>query len=225
MTDPVQERQPGEGPFYIEPDCCLLCGVPESIAPELFRTGSESCSLLRQPAGEAEIDKTITAMWSSEVDCIRYRGSDREILRRLGEARLADLADNPAAKDFRPVERDLVLFSVPDIPPDKPLECLAASFRDYLRAQERFTVRRVGHFRKRRVSFSWYGAKFHSVTFEGSGRRDSYMAVLDPKGYYALKGLGRVVHDWLKSEARAHDIAWYNRAGLLREEAGAPNPF
>jgi hypothetical protein len=58
------------GDFYVEPDCCLLCGVPEDIAPEIFYTGEHHCSIIRQPCSPDEIDRTIRAMWSSEVDSI-----------------------------------------------------------------------------------------------------------------------------------------------------------
>jgi hypothetical protein len=33
-----------EDGFYVEPDCCLLCGVPEDIAPEIFETGAITAS-------------------------------------------------------------------------------------------------------------------------------------------------------------------------------------
>ena len=225
MSDLEQKRHPGPGSFYIEPDCCLLCGVPESIAPELFHTGEVSCSFIRQPVGPAEIDKTIVAMDSNEVDCIRYAGSDPEIIRRLGEGGLGRLADDPAAMAFRPIERDLVVFQVPQFPRDKPLERIAAMFRAYLSEQEWFTVRPIGFLRKRRVRFSWNGPNFHAVTFKNSRRPDSFMAVLAASPPYALKGLGRVVHGWLEDELRAEDISWYSRTGFLREEAASPKPL
>src|SRR5215210_3939582 len=97
MTENKAGTAPAVGPFYIEAGCCLLCGVPESIAPELFHTGEDQCFLIRQPASRAEIGKAIEAMWSSEVDCIRYSGNDLSILKRLGEAGLSSLADDPRA--------------------------------------------------------------------------------------------------------------------------------
>lgn len=93
--DSKAQRSPGPDrtrePFYVEPDCCLLCGVPESIAPELFETGEKHCTVKRQPVISAEVDKTIRAMWSSEVDCIRYSGTDEMVLRRLGQAGMSGM--------------------------------------------------------------------------------------------------------------------------------------
>lgn len=67
---PSNEAVRVEGDFYVEPDCCLLCGVPEDLAPEVFQSGENHCFVKRQPCSRDEVDRTVRAMWSSEVDCI-----------------------------------------------------------------------------------------------------------------------------------------------------------
>jgi hypothetical protein len=84
-----------EGDFYVEADCCLLCGISEDIAPEVFQTGEDHCFAKRQPCSLDEVDRTIRAMWSSEVDCIRYRGRDAGLLDRLARAGMIGQADHP----------------------------------------------------------------------------------------------------------------------------------
>ena len=105
-------RRP-KGDFYVEPDCCLLCGVPEDIAPEIFQTGEDHCSIIRQPCSPDEIDRTIRAMWSSEVDCVRYGGQDAAMLERLARAGMAGQADHrPHSPGSSTRLRDQVSFEM-----------------------------------------------------------------------------------------------------------------
>src|SRR5262245_42256398 len=109
---PSDKSLADEGDFYVEPGCCLLCGVPEDIAPEIFQTGEKHCSVVRQPCSPGEIDRTIRAMWSGEVDCIRYRGRDATILDRLARADMAYLADHHHGRDVPFCLRNRVSFAV-----------------------------------------------------------------------------------------------------------------
>jgi hypothetical protein len=202
--------------FYIEEGCCVLCGVPEEIAPELFRTGDKHCHLLRQPCSPSEVDKTIEAMWSSEVDCIRYGGSDGSILKRIGEAGMALLADDPQVASFPPQVRDRVSFSVPGSPNGAEL---AASFRAHVRSVDRL---RLGFsFHPQTVRLSWWRRNFHSVTFQASRDEQTQAALLAPAFPSALQGLARVVDEWLRSARGAQHIVWHTR----ETSEGRPTPI
>jgi hypothetical protein len=65
---------PGE--FYVEKDCCLLCGVPWHFAPELFGYDDSGCWVARQPANENERDKMLQVIDAQELGCIRSRGTE-----------------------------------------------------------------------------------------------------------------------------------------------------
>ncbi len=126
------------GAFYVDANCCTLCGVPEEIAPALFRMGDKHCSVIQQPASTEEIGKAIEVMWSAELECFRYRGSDLAVLQRLGEVGLADMADDPGARAFPRKLKDHVSFELPPEDPTGPDAAgLAGAFRDYLDAQKR----------------------------------------------------------------------------------------
>ncbi len=100
-----------EGPFYVEDGCCIACGVPEAAAPGLFDWDSgKHCYVCRQPASASEVDAMVEALVSSEADCIRYRGDDPAVLRRLAENGHSDLCDQPPPPDAAPVERNHVSF-------------------------------------------------------------------------------------------------------------------
>ena len=200
--------------FYVEPDCCLLCGVPEDISPELFRTGEKSCYFLKQPCSPQEIHNALEAMGSSEVDCIRYGGSDVPILKRIGEAGMASLADDPRAAAFPRVIRDRVSFSIPGSPRASEL---ASSLRAHVRANDGFSLGRS--FRRNKVRFAWWGMHFHSVTFQPANG-ETHTAVLAPAIPGALQGVARVVDEWLRSSGAGH-VVWHTR----ETSEGIPAPF
>jgi hypothetical protein len=62
------------GDFYVEEGCCLLCGVPEDIAPQLFASiyENEQCFVKRQPATREEVDDLLKVMAHQELNCVRY---------------------------------------------------------------------------------------------------------------------------------------------------------
>src|SRR5215831_15022357 len=64
------------GPFYVEDGCCIACGIPEGVAPDLFTFEASHCYVKKQPCTGAEINRMFQAIWSAEVQCIRYRGND-----------------------------------------------------------------------------------------------------------------------------------------------------
>ncbi len=72
--------------FYVEERCCVSCGVPQSIAPELVGWKDEtellSCYWIRQPKKPDEVDRAIKILHSQEIGCHRYAGLDRTILKR-----------------------------------------------------------------------------------------------------------------------------------------------
>lgn len=74
------------GDFYVEQDCCLACGVPEVIAPDLVAHEKERywhCYWKKQPETPDELDRAVKILHTQELDCHRYGGSDPAILERL----------------------------------------------------------------------------------------------------------------------------------------------
>jgi hypothetical protein len=41
------------------------------------------CYVQRQPESEAEVDRMVEAVWSAEASCIRYAGSDADVIGKL----------------------------------------------------------------------------------------------------------------------------------------------
>ena len=214
------------GPFYVEDGCCITCGVPHEIAPDLFAwTEDEShCFVRRQPTAASDVDRMIEAMWSSEADCIRYRGTDAALLTRIAQFGAADRCDVDSGPILAQI-RNLVVFRSALGEEDSAVG-LADRFRAALEARQGpvpMRIRPRRRWRPARVIFSWSlpfpgYARFHSVTFagrrEGGGRFEARLVA----GWKpAANGLALRVHDWLASDEAAGDIRWFSRAEL---EAG-----
>jgi len=63
------------GDFYVQNGCCTLCGVPETLAPDLIGRSAEKiehCYWKRQPATPDEIDRAISILAAQELGCHRY---------------------------------------------------------------------------------------------------------------------------------------------------------
>ena len=72
--------------FYVEETCCMSCGVPQAIAPDLVGWTNDklpNCYWIKQPQTADELDRAIKIINTQEIGCHRYAGSDRAILRRL----------------------------------------------------------------------------------------------------------------------------------------------
>ncbi len=212
-----------EDAFRVDADCCLQCGVPELIAPELFEFGpGGGCRMRRQPANDEELGRMLEVLASQEVDCIAYHGHDPAILQRMGEAGLADYASDPAAARFATVVRDHLSF-VWRPPPGEPatLRKLANRLRAWLREKAHFTVLPASPLAPSVVSFSWYGFEFHRVRF--AHRHDGrFVAAAEPWDP-AWQGVARTLADWLKVLPGAGPPAWHTAAGWKAGEPGAPH--
>lgn len=203
---PCDESLIDVGDFYVEPDCCMLCGVPENIAPEVFQSGERHCFVKRQPRSRDELDRTIRAMSLAEVDCIRYRGQDVRLLERLARAGMAGQADHPHWLDAPVALRDHVRFTMRL---DASVRPTAVQVAHALRTNERRRGARVlpALFGRQTVWVSWYRFRFHGVHIadEGDGK---FVAHLRTR--VALRVLAWSVDDWLRKRG-AEDICWQAR--------------
>jgi hypothetical protein len=215
-----------DGPFYVEDGCCTLCGVPKGIAPTLFSwDNGESCYVSRQPATASESDQMAEVQASAEFGCVRYRGSDVAVLRRLAENDLAELCDVAPPADAQPIERDHVSFLSPAT---RDIQALAAELRAYLHqryARDNWRVK-SGWLRSREVvRFSWHQDRFHTVRFTAIGQRPDYwLAWHATAASGGGRAVSRLLHEWLTSSDRHEDIRWFSAAQWRAGEAGQERP-
>jgi hypothetical protein len=207
------------GPFYVEEGCCTACGVPFVEAPGLFAyDGNNHCFVKRQPATKEELNRMLRAVWAAELQCIRYRGQDAEVLRRLAELGEPHLCDFPPAANIRSVLRNHVTFdaSSSQIESVTPQE-LAAAFQEYLRSLDRhwlsyeFTpIEAEGA--TAAFSYSWFQSNFHPVEIRAITLPDCrWLLRHSPVEKPGSRGVSNDVNDWLNSDARFCRVRWYTK--------------
>jgi hypothetical protein len=84
------------GDFYVKEGCCLTCAVPHTVAPDLFAWSDgrhTQCVVCKQPSTPEEFDRMVEAFQVSDLDCIRYKGSDRVIRLRLDQVGAGNQCD------------------------------------------------------------------------------------------------------------------------------------
>lgn len=217
------------GPFYVVNGCCTSCDVPVSIAPDLFAYDSENhhCYVRRQPATKDELNQVMRAVWAAEFECLRYRGSAPEVLRRLAEAELARLCDEPPFGEVKPVFRNHATFE-PVAAADARLTALdlAEMFKTHLLSRDRkppfeyrFTKTRGGS-ALAWLSYSWVRSSFfgvhgqdndHSLEFlilGASARR--WLIRHSPIEKPGARGISLQLDDWLKGVGLFQHVRWYS---------------
>jgi hypothetical protein len=218
MSEPIRAHPNNvPGPFYVVDGCCTACGVPFAEAPGLFAyDGAYHCYVKRQPGTKDELNGMLRAAWASEVQCIRYRGKDPEVLRRLaelGEAHLCDVAPPPGVK---PVLRNHVTFDAAHVAVESmTARDLALAFQEYLRSLNqdwlsyRFTPI-VESGTTAAFSYSWFKDNFHPLEFRCVNLPDCRWLVAHSP---AEKAGGRGVISWLRSLIRSRVDSFVEKAG------------
>jgi hypothetical protein len=116
---PVRAPDDLPGDFYCDPSICLGCRVMDHEAPELvgWNETTRRCYVKRQPVGAQELRDMLRAASCSEVDGLRYAGSDPEVrasFARLGIGRCCDVRPD-AATDTRLRTRAVVRLHAADV--------------------------------------------------------------------------------------------------------------
>ena len=80
-TTPDPNNVPGD--FYVQCDSCIHCGAPEAEAPDLMEMTYAGCYFKKQPETKEETERAINALAVSCIAAVRYRGTDKDILRKI----------------------------------------------------------------------------------------------------------------------------------------------
>lgn len=236
-TQDEHSRHPknAPGPFYVEGGCCLQCMAPHAEAPVMmgFDEKEGHCYVRQQPKTEEEIYQAICAVWASDVGCLRYAGSDREILRRLAEAGCARYCNQPVPEDAKPTLRNHVTFEAKSVEAEQAevtkalLVSIAASLRASILGRNSSynsyahttvtPVREAGD----AVTFAYsWGYDQHELTVT-LGEPDtnrvliSHSPTIKPGSYSVSLRLD----DWLRSEGRFASIRWYTAQAWQRSRS------
>ncbi len=107
LHNPIPHPDNAPGSFYTLKDCCITCGAPEMVAPELMgwsvRLDGTECIFRRQPQTPEEVEMAINAMDISCIANLRYRGSDPVIIEKLkamGNGYLCDMNERESFNEI-----------------------------------------------------------------------------------------------------------------------------
>ena len=217
------------GDFYVVDGCCITCGVPQDEAPEVFAWANapypSHCIVAHQPSTQASIDRTLLAMRSAEVDCIRYRGNDADISRRIVEIGEAAQCDLPPPADAAPLTRNHVSFRINDDAASPDAMKLAQDFllhfkqsRTNISNKEARVKAPQINGRRTIVEVSWWQANYHMVEFERLDDR-RWLVVTTARIRGAGIALSLFVDRWLRAGDEFHDLRWFSTE---QWQAGGP---
>jgi hypothetical protein len=213
MTDcnhPHPLNAPGD--FYVVHGCCTSCNAPFEEAPGMFKyDGDCHCYVAKQPATQKDVDQALRATWAAELQCIRYRGSEADIVRRLAEMGSPDQCDQAIVHDIPMVFRNHVTFDCLSSDQSSSQQ-LASDFVDFQSAQSsevrafRFKPAVVYDDRVL-IEFAWYQDNFHPVSF-AVNERQCHVSVELP----GSRAVAMMLHDWISAEHPQEDVRWYSEA-------------
>lgn len=201
------------GPFYVVNGCCTACGVPDVLAPDLFAYDQDNhCFVKRQPATAADLESALDVIVGQELGCIRYHGSEDDVLRRLAEVGEANQCDVAPPPGIVPALRNHVTFDTPS--PEVaalPAEALLNRFRGYMLQQRsaiKFQASTVLKNSSDQASFSvsWVQGHAHDVIACRLDLHESKFLIRHSDHI----GLSREIDEWLKQEGCFSNVRWYS---------------
>ena len=209
------------GPFYVEDGCCTMCGVPEHLAPTLFGEDDSHCFVKQQPRSASELDAMLRVVASQELGCVRYRGTDEPIIRRLVEAGEADQCDAPAPPHLQALQRDHVSFLAVDSSIPWNAEAIAVRLVNHLATLKRFTLRRAPSKAETAVvNVAWFEDRFHRIEIRNDRRTERWIV-----RHHGPRGLSDTLHDWIMVDDAFVDVRWQTEEQFLANGAWLPTPW
>lgn len=233
MTEPIRPHPKNvDGPFYVEYGCCTACDVPMQEAPNHFAyDGDNHCYVCRQPQTASDTTVMIGTAWMAELHCIRYRGTDPDVLRRLAELDLREICDIQPPRHISPVIRNHVEFSVIGNAELATPQQLAAHFVDHLTSQNN----EWRHFKTKPIrtsansaslAFSWYEDHFHVIVFAADSGSNAKWHIEHSPDDPGAHGVGNVVSHWLSCCAATFtNIRWYTDSDWHSSKVGHSTRF
>jgi hypothetical protein len=216
--------------FYVVNDCCTACDVPHSTAPELFDYDeSLHCYVKRQPENEIELYKALQVTWFAELECVRYRGSDENTIRRMAEMGNAHLCDSPVPQSIKPIFRNHVTFqssAETDLSPKQ----LAVEFKKWLLddAYEylHYSFKAIAvEPTQTSITFAWYENNFYTVNFSAFDDKSTWHIFQSASEAVGSRSVSRMLHDWLTQDSRFSNFRWYSESNWLKSAKWQKMPF
>ncbi|MBT6493276.1 MAG: ferredoxin [Planctomycetaceae bacterium] len=202
-------------------------------APHHFAyDGDNHCYVCRQPQSGAETTDMIGTAWMAEFECIRYRGNDPDVLRRLAELDLRRICDIEPPSQIIPVIRNHVRITIIGTPATDSSQQLAKEFINHLASQNnewrQFKTKTIrSSANASSLEFAWYEDHFHPILFASIPDSASEWHIEYPlKNDLGDRGVGNVVSYWLNcNEGRFTNIRWYTDSDWHGDKSWQSTPW
>ena len=211
----------------------MCCDVPLLEAPAHFTYDSDNhCFVTRQPETPDEMTRVLRAALNAETSCIRYRGTDQRMIRRLAECGLTELSDVRPAEVIDPVYRNHVSFSINhEVRPEESPSGILARYREHLTETKgawrnfEFTPI-VETSKKASFSYSWSQRNFHEIEVLSIGEDGrSWLLRHSLTDKTACHSISLEIDDWLKAGEWPSAIRWYSEEEWIGERQGQDIPI
>lgn len=176
------------------------------MAPNNFSFEADGhCYVKRQPGSAAELEIVLRVVRTQELGCIRYRGADKEVLRRLAEAGEAEQCDLQLSPPVAALSRNCARFAikpgVQELTSAEVLEALRAALLVALGDRARATAISVDGAGRATMAIAWFEDAFHRIELEPLGEGKFHLRHLGPGV------LSELLDDELRQEPYA-EVVW-----------------
>ncbi len=96
-------RASASSEMYVDAECCTSCGIPWSVAPDLFEERDQACVVRRQPQTVPELRRALRVFVTQDLGCVRYRGTDRRVVALLTKVGCRTHCDEPDDQRALPI--------------------------------------------------------------------------------------------------------------------------
>lgn len=180
--------------------------------------------MTRQPESPDELERMLRVIRGQDLGCIRYRGTDKQVLRRLAEAGEDGHCDVAPPKGAVRILRNHVSFAAIDSAArDWRGAHVLEDFADDLRRRT-FGYRMtpiVQDGAEAHFSISWFEDTFHRVVIRPTRPGAGHWVV---RHSFEL-GLSETIDDWLRASERFGDVRWYSEAQWDAGHSGQERPW
>jgi hypothetical protein len=182
--------------------------VPQHFASELFAEDEQHhCFVRRQPQTSAETDAMIRVVATQELGCIRYRGTDLVILRRLAETGEGGQCDVLPPPGVKPLQRDQVSFLSAERAEPFTGHAILERLLRYLATQPQgcktTAVTSSEDEALASVAVSWSQDRFHRIELRAARSPGSWLL-----RHFGPPRFSDTIHDWLNSDEAFADVRW-----------------
>ena len=219
-----------EGDFYVEDGCCLACDIPNYYAPDLFSYDeSLHCFVSKQPANQDELFRMIEIVMSADLECIRYSGTNPQMLKRLAEAGVSYSCDNKhLVQNIKPLLINHVTFECPQF--ESAVEVAEQFKENILKENSEYIQHKFSNYTEDELgisyNYNWYQENYCRIWFnkiESANVWHVFHSIDYEKEH--SRGITIRIDEWLRANEKVSGIKWFTNPAWKKSSDWLETPF